>query len=121
VANDFRVPMSVIFDAFGVDAIVTLPDSGSEPIETTVAWLAPDQVLNPIGLDDQRFQPNFQRRDPLLILALRKDDVESVPVGTRIVAPALDGDIDETWKVDGIIAQDSEHHKVAVLKVDDAT
>lgn len=121
MANDFRVPMAVLFDAFGVDAVVTWPESGSEPIATTVVWLGPDQVLNPIGLDDQRFQPNFQRRDPLLILALRRDEVSSVPRGTRIVAPALNGDIDETWMVDGTVAEDAQHVKVAVVKVDDAT
>ncbi len=110
--------MAVIFDAFGVDAIVTRPAPDDTPIVTTVAWLPPGQVLNPIGLDDQRFQPNFQRRDPLLILALRKDDVPTVPRGTQIVAPALDGDDDETWTIDGLLAQDSEHHKVAVLKVE---
>lgn len=113
--------MSVIFDAFGVDATVRLPESGSADIDTRVVWLPEGQPLNPIGLDDQRFQPNFQRRDPLLILALRKDDVSTAPRGTRIVAPALDGDVDETWMVDGLIAEDSEHFKVAVLKVDDAT
>ncbi len=111
--------MAVLFDPFGVTATVTRPAPDSDPITTRVVWLAPDQIVNPIGLDDQRFQPNFQRRDPVLIMALRRDEVPTVPRGTRIVAPPLNGHDDELWMVDGTLAEDREHVKVAVLKLEE--
>lgn len=106
--------MAPIFDAFGVAARVTRPAPDDDPIETTVVWLEPSPDLNPVGSD-------FQRRDPIHILALNKDEVPTVPRGTQIVAVERDGTDEKTWKVDGPLQNDPDHHKVIVIQVDDAT
>ena len=109
------------FIVHGLDAVITRPAPDDEPITTRIIWLTPAPDLNPIGLDDQRFQPNFQRRDPIRMLALPRGDVPTAPRGTLIVAKEWGSTTDSTWRVDGSVEHHPDHVKVAVVMVDDET
>jgi len=93
--------------AHGVPAIVTVPDQA--PIETRVIWLTTTPEDMPPGA-------MFTRSDPRRVMALRRDEVASVPVGTVIVAPEKDGDDTEAWVVDGHERQEADHNRVIVRR-----
>lgn len=97
-----------IFGVLGVPATVTRPDDA--PIATTVIWVTPVMEDLPVGSDE------FSRREPRKVLALRRDQVSTVPRGTVIEAPERKGGCSKVWKVDGLERQDSEHHRVIVIK-----
>jgi hypothetical protein len=74
--SDLRPPLDVLFGPiFGTDAIVT-PRDGS-PIDTTVVWQSPPttsiMVDPPVG--DLRYR-----------VAVRRDHVAALPVGSTILA-----------------------------------
>lgn len=82
--------------AHGVDATVTRPAPDNAPIATKVIW-----VLEPVG-DGQPFGTDFRRGDPRRVLAIVKADVPTLPRGTVVLAPDVDGGTVHTWLVDGI-------------------
>lgn len=91
-----------------VDATVTRPFPDDTPIETRVIWLAPITGGVPTGLE-------FQRRDVRRVLAVRRDEVETVPRGTFIEAPEHPGQDDQRWRVDAIDAEFPDHVRVVVV------
>ncbi len=116
---DLRVPMAPLFDAFGVPATVTLPggsggglpllfSNGEASIDTSVIWLTPITEDMPSGGD-------FQRREPHRVLALRRDEVTTIPRGTVIEAAEVLGGAVQTWRVDGLERQEPDHHRVIVV------
>jgi hypothetical protein len=106
------------FDAHGRDATVTRPAPDNAEIETRIVWMTANQDLNPVGLDDQRFQPDFQRRDPIRILALKRLDVPTAPRGTIIVTQEWGSTEETTWRIDGVAEKHPDHFKVHVVKID---
>lgn len=107
------------FDAHGRDAVITRPAPDETAIETRIVWMTAVQDLNPVGLDDQRFQPDFQRRDPIRILAIRRDHVPTVPRGTVIATTEWGSETETTWRVDGTVERHPDHIKVAVMRITD--
>lgn len=106
--RDLRVPLDPLFRAFGVAVTVTPP--GEDAIETTGVWVSPLTETWPAGLD-------LERSEPRHVLALRRDEVASVPRGTVVVAPEQGGGDDQTWRVDGIERVESDHHRVVLVPV----
>ena len=85
--------------------MVTVPDG--LPVETLVIWLM--SLTEPVPVGD------FGRSSPRRMLAIRRDDVPTVPRGTLIevtehllAAPTL-------WMVDAMESVQSDHHRVVVL------
>jgi hypothetical protein len=106
------------FSAHGKDATVRRPPPDDDEIETRIIWMTAAQDLHPVGLDDQRFQPDFQRRDPVRILAIRRDHVPTAPRGTVITTSEWGTTIETTWRVDGLLEKHPDHIKVAVVRCD---
>jgi len=104
---DARPPVASFFDAFGVPATVTPPDQAA--VETTVVWISPFQDVEPPG-------GQFGKREPRRILALRLDEVEAVPRGTKVVAPMVAGRTAEVWIVDGPVQVEDDHYRVFVVR-----
>ena len=108
MALDLRPPIASALTAFGVDAVVTVPDE--IPVSTTALWLAPDTVEVPVGADQVRRE---QRR----IVALRLSDIPQVPRETIISAPEFAGGVVRDWKVDSTERLDYDHVRVIVVPV----
>ncbi len=102
---DFRPDLAAALDAFGVAAEVTLP--GEEPVPTTVIWLPP-VALQTLGVLSQTNRP-------LPVLALVKADVPSVPTGTQIDAPELEGGDIKSWVVEAVIGMTADEIRVVVI------
>lgn len=94
------------FSAHGVPVTVTLPLEGA--IATRGIWLVPLTEGVPGSAD-------FQRREPKRVMALRRDEVSSVPRGTPIIAPELAGGRNRAWKVDEIDRVEADHVRVLVI------
>jgi hypothetical protein len=98
--------LSLNFDTHGVPATLTPPNEA--PVVTRVIWVTPATDLEPPGSE-------FGRREPIRILAIRRAALDRVPRGTVIVAPAVAGGADETWKVDGTDRIEADHQRVIVV------
>lgn len=109
MADDARVPVDVLLDAFGVPATVTRPVPDDTPIETTVVWQTPLTGDAPSGQE-------FRRHEPGRILAVDRAVVPTLPKGTQIVAPLRLGDADVTWRVDATERTDEDLHVVVVVR-----
>ena len=109
-AADLRVPFAALAAAFGVAAVVTPP--GEDAIDTTVIWVNPAVESVPTGQE-------FQRTEPIRILALSRDEVPSVPHGTLIVAPERKDDVARQWLVDSPVGIDADQTKVLVIPAPD--
>jgi len=94
------------FATHGVPVLVTVLDE--DPVETNGIWLT-------ATTEDMPSLMEFQRREVRRILALRRDEVPSVPKGTIIVGPESAGGEDRRWVVDGIDRQEADHTRVIVL------
>lgn len=92
--SDIRVPLDVLFDNFGVPAIVTRPVPDHDPIATTGIW--DTTVSGEAGGGDAK------RRDYRRVIGLRKDQVPTVPKGTVIEAPLERGAAVQTWRYDTV-------------------
>jgi hypothetical protein len=103
--------LGVNFEVHGLDVIVTR--DGEDPIETRGVWLTTDTESLPSG-------SAFPRREPIRVMALRRDEVPTVPKGTVIVAPETHGGEDETWIVDAYDLQRADQHRVIVRRAVDA-
>ena len=111
-ALDLRPPLSVYFSAMGVAATVT-PKGGS-PVATSVVWAGPEAgpdfgSLVQRGMDQV---PNLRPR-----LAVRRDEVAALPVGSVISAPALAGGTPRLWTVERVDDLDPEVFDVVVEPV----
>lgn len=98
------------FTAHGVAATITIqPQDGPEQtIETTVIWTAP-LTEDMLGMD------GMQSRQPRRVMAVRKDEVPSLPRGSIVTAPPRAGEADARWKVDGIDRVEADHIRVVVV------
>lgn len=105
---DLRPPISACFAAFGVAATVTRPPRDDAPITTTGVWITPLTPELPGGM-------GLQRREIRRVLALRRDQVPTVPRGTIISAPEYAGQTPKTWRVDGYELEEADHHRVIVV------
>ena len=93
--------------AFGLPATVTV--EGEAPVETTAFWL-PD-VNQDVPADAQ-----FQRREPVKVLVLRKNEVPRVPIGTVVAMAEILGAAVEAWTVDGFERGYPDEHRVIVIR-----
>jgi len=92
VTVDLRPSNDLVFGLTGVAATVT-PRDGS-PVDTVVSWLAPSTARLVAGepIEDQRWR-----------VAVRRDHVDSLPVGSTILAPRPPEFPDaRTWVVDAV-------------------
>jgi hypothetical protein len=108
--SDLRPGLSGMLDSLGVSATVRRPAPDDEPIETTVIWVGPLPMEVPISGE-------FQRQEPLRVLAIPLSDVPTVPSGTLIEAPEEKGLASQTWKVDGEARREYDHVRVVVVPV----
>ncbi len=95
----------VNFAVHGAEAVVTVPDA--EPVSTRIIWMTPTTELLPTG--------NEQRADPRRVLAIRRDDVPSVPRGTTISVTEHLQNEPTLWTVDGILRIESDHVRAIVV------
>lgn len=104
--GDARVSPAEIFDAFGVDAIVTRPSQ--DAIETSVVWINPTTDPFPSGAA-------LQMADPQRLLTVRRDEVPTLPTGTVIQAPEFEDGPIKTWKVDSIAHYEADLIRALVV------
>lgn len=100
------VPLGLLFDAFSVPATVTPP--AADAIDTRGIWVTSTTDSRP-GLSD------FSRRDQTRVLALDRAAVPSVPKGTVIIAPEMDGSVPLRWRVDGFDVLEADCIRVTVV------
>lgn len=94
------------FDGHGLPATVQIPDG--EPVETRVIWCVPPLEEVPLGT-------TFSRADPQRVLAIRTDEVPTVPLKTTVlVAPMYGADV-QRWIVDGFDRVELDHTRVIVV------
>jgi hypothetical protein len=93
-----------------VDAVVTRPAPDDTPIDTRVIWITTRSEDVPIGAEFTRREPN-QR-----VMALRRDQVPTVPRGTIVLAPEQRGGPILGWRVDSFELQEVDNHRVRVLR-----
>jgi hypothetical protein len=94
-----------------VPATVRRPAPQDDPIATRVIWSTPSPEAMPGG--------DFSRREPVRVMALRRDEVPTVPRGTHIDAPEMPGGAVKTWKVDSFEREDTAQTRVFVVPVGD--
>jgi hypothetical protein len=112
MASDLRPGLSAMLDSLGLEATVTRPAPDDSPIETTIIWVAPLPMEVPISGE-------FQRQEPLRVLAIPLSDVPTVPSGTLIEAPEEQGLASRTWKSEGEARREYDHVRVVVVPVSD--
>lgn len=98
----------VSFRALGVAATVTRPYPDDAPITTRVVWITSTMGDVPSGLD-------VQRREARRALALRRDEVPTVPRGTIILAPDPEGGAANRWRVETPLRIDTATMRVVVV------
>lgn len=104
--GDIRVRPPALFRAFGVDATVTRP--GQDAIDTSVVWVNQTTDGVPLGAA-------LQMADPKRLLVVRRDHVPTLPLGTVIQAPEIDGDDIKVWKVDTIVHYEPDLIRALVI------
>lgn len=95
------------FSVHGVPIVVTTP--GEEPIEAVGIWLAPVTEDVPVG-------SAWTRRTARRVLAIKRADVASVPIDTRITTVDRPGGTTKVWRVDGLEDAEADHHRVIVIE-----
>lgn len=106
--GDARVAPDPIMAAFGVSAVVTRPAPDATPITTTVVW-------HPTQTEDVPVGNEFARREPRRVLAVRRDEVPTMPRGTLVVCAEESGGASETWRVDALDRYESDLIRVVVV------
>jgi hypothetical protein len=104
--SDARPDFAEILDAFGVSATVTRRDQAA--ISVTGVWVNPSMDAVPIGAG---IQVSSRHR----LIAFSRDEVGTLPKGTRIVAPEREGDAPKAWIVDEPDMEDADSIRVLVL------
>ena len=110
--GDVRVPVSPLLAAFGLAVTVTRPAPDNTPIATTGVWFndAFEQEPRPYGTD-------FQRREPRRLMAIPRSAVATMPRGTTVAAPEIQGGTSKTWRVDGLDTVDADFWRVVLILV----
>lgn len=93
------------FGTFGVPAIVSVP--GQPNVSTNIVWLTPVSDDRPTGAE-------FARLEVRRSMAIRRDGVPSVPLGTTIAVTEHLLTSPSLWVVDGMDAIFQDHHRVVV-------
>lgn len=93
------------FAIHGVPATVTV---NGTPTPTRVIWLS-DQTQGQGGEVERKIGTRF--------MAIRRDHVPAIPVGSLVTAPPPNSATALNWKVDGYGEQQSDHHRVIVRPV----
>lgn len=90
---DIRPPLGPLFSAFGVPALVT--PKGGAPVSTVVIWAPqrPDRMLVSAA-------SGFGEVDVRPVVAIRRDAIATLPIGSGMVAPETDGGASKHWLVD---------------------
>lgn len=96
------------FSTHGLDATVTRPYPDDTAIATRAIWLLP---LTEDAVDGSE----LQRKEPRRLLALRRDEVPTVPRGTIVDVPEWGSDVGARWRVDGVDRIDPDHTRVVVV------
>ncbi len=96
------------FGVHGMPATVTRPFPDDTPIVTRVVWVLPSTDAVPLGAD-------FQRQDVRRVVALRRDEVPTVPTRTIVVAPETAGGADQRWRVEGPERMEADHGRYVVV------
>lgn len=106
---DVRPPLGVLFGAFGLSATVT--PVGGAPVAASVAWIETRPTVGALGLTQMggAAVTELRRR-----LTLRKDQVATLPIGSRIDAPELAGGPSTPWRADRVDDFDPELLRVVV-------
>jgi hypothetical protein len=104
-----NVVLGVNFSTHGVPAQVTRPAPDDTVIATTVIWLTTGSEQLPNGAGFGRVGPTHQ-------MAIRLDEVPTVPIGTLIQAAPPTGGSALGWKVDGIDAVFADHVRAFVVR-----
>jgi hypothetical protein len=93
LATDFQFTSG--FGGPAIDLVLTTPDIGAQPVETTGFWI---RALE----EDQPYGTELRRRDPRRVLVIpRSDDIPEPVRGTLILAAELEGQTEQTWEVEG--------------------
>lgn len=109
--RDFRVPFTVVQDAFGLPATVTRPAPDDTPLTATVVWITPQTMDSPGGSP-------FGRREAVRSLGISRAQVATVPRGTRIQVAEQDGDAVRTWQVDELEIVEADHVRALVVPME---
>ena len=104
---DLRPTFASALTAFGVGASITVP--GGDPVTTTVVWSAVETVAVRVG--------EHERAEARRMVSIPLADVPSVPRGTLISAPEVNGETARSWKVDAIERIDVDHIRALVVEV----
>ena len=99
----------VNFATHGVPAVVTPPDA--VPVETRIIWADRTPGEIPVGA-------TFKRSEPRRLMAIRRDEIPQVPLGTLVavtehllISPSL-------WRVDSIEREEPDNIRVIVVPND---
>lgn len=104
------IPLDPFFTAFGVSVTVTRPAPDDDTIATSAIWV-------PTTTEDLPGGEVFHRRDPRRVLALKRDEVPVIPIGTTILAPELPSGPDQHWRVDGFERSEVDLWRVVVVPI----
>lgn len=96
------------FETLGVDATITRPHPDNAPITTRIVWMSPLRDDYPAGAD-------FHRREAVRALAVRRDEVPTVPRGTIVTAPDPEGGALRRWRVEAPDRVDTATVRVIVV------
>lgn len=100
------VVREIQFGTHGISATVTLP--GWPGVSTKIIWLTPVSEERPASAD-------FARHDAKRSMAIRRDDVPSVPLGTTVAVTEHLQESPSFWVVDSMDAIFQDHHRVVVV------
>jgi hypothetical protein len=94
------------FGVIGVPATVTIP--GGDPVETRIIWLTPSQDGAPGA------PAVFQRNDPQRAMAIRRDDLPTLPLESLVAVTEPNLEDPTEWLVDSFLVTEPEHYRVSV-------
>ena len=113
---DFQAARALVTEVnwlvHGREARVTRPAPDDQEISTRVVWMTAENPLLPTASETPR-------RDAIRLLAIRRVDVPTCPRGTTIIVREWGAAADQTWRVDGMVEQQPDHFKVAVIEAED--
>lgn len=101
--------LEVNFSAHGVPAQITRPAPDDTVIPTSVIWVPTENQQLPAGA-------GFGRVGPTHLMAIRLDEVATVPTGTVVLAPEPGATTAVGWKVDGIAAYNAYYVLALVVR-----
>ena len=96
------------FTVHGVPITVSRPTLDEVPVATRGIWVLPQTDGMPGGND-------FQRHEPVRVMAISRDAISSVPRGTVILAPERAGTFERQWRVEGVDRIEADHVRVVLV------